>query len=490
MKNFSVSTLLAVIMLSTTLCMSVAGQNKEVAITESENKEADQPFNVLFISVDDLNDWVGIFEGNSQTITPHLDRFAEESLIFKKAYCAAPLCNPSRTAIMTGMYPTSTGVYGNPQSMRDAVPNAVTLPQAFKQSGYSVKGGGKIFHGAWQDSISWHSYFPSFREHRPLDLWPDNFPLSGMKGADQTDFGPIDVAVDDMSDAKVANWAVRELSKKHDKPFFLGVGFFLPHGPWYTPRKYFEKFPINAVKLPKVKTHGPKTLLEEGLWDDAIQAYLASINFADEMVGRVLTALEKSSYRDNTIVVIWSDHGYHQGEHGHWGKYTLWEESTRMPLIIKVPGMTPIGKTCERTVSLIDIYPTLIDLCGIELKSAQKLDGKSLKNLLHNPLSEWNRPALTTKSPGNHSLRSERYHYIVEADGKEQLYDHNDDPDEWTNLASQQEHSDLIQSFRNLIPTKEVKPIRERYQPHLIRWYNHFKNPAYKPPPGFKVNEE
>lgn len=426
--------------------------------------------NVLFISVDDWNDWVGCL-GNSQVHTPNVDRLASRGLLFTNAHCVAPVCNPSRVSTLTGLRPATTGVYENGGRMRRRLPDLVTLPQHFRQHGYHVAGGGKVFHdvpphcddpASWDECFWWNEHGP--RGGRSGGAWrspysiPPDPQLDGRPIREITkltkrnfEWGAVDQPESDWPDSKVAAWATEFLSRDHTKPFFLAVGIFRPHVPWFNPRKYVDKYPLDNIRLPTVKDDDlddlgewakkraldrnsrHAQLVEFGEWKPAVQAYLASISFADANVGRVLDALDKSDYRDNTIVVFWSDHGYHLGEKGHWHKRTLWERSTHVPLAIVAPGVTKTDTKCSRPVSLLDLYPTLVSLCGLEARG--ELEGHDLTPLLKAPQSEWPHAAVTTWNPGNHSVRSERWRYIRYSTGEEELYDHDSDPHEWHNLA-------------------------------------------------------
>jgi arylsulfatase A-like enzyme len=270
-----------------------------------------------------------------------------------------------------------------------------------------------------------------------------------------------------MGDSQVANWICGQLSREQDAPFFLGCGFYRPHLPWYVPQKYLDMFPLDSIELPNVKEDDLDDIPQAGVnmarpngdhanvlrhkqWKMAVQGYLASIAFADECVGRVLDALDNGPHRDNTIIVMCSDHGWHLGEKLHWRKFALWEEATRNNLIVAAPGITEPGSTCGAPVNLIDIYPTLIDLCG--LSSNAVLEGESLLPLLSDPTLSRQRPALTTNGRNNHSLRSERWRYIRYADGTEELYDHDNDEMEWRNLAGMPEYEDVIKEMIQFLP--------------------------------------
>ena len=424
--------------------------------------------NVLFIAVDDLNDWIGCLGGHPDARTPNIDRLAKRGVLFTNAQCAAPLCNPSRAALMTGVRPATSGVYTNHQPFRPVLPDAVTIPQHFTAHGYRAVGGGKIFHGRYPDPKSWQAYFPSQRKNKPADPLPAGRPLNGIKGAAHFDWGPVDVKDEAMGDWKVTDWAGRKLARQHDTPFFLACGIYRPHLPWYVPQKYFDLFPPDKVTLPKVKKDDlsdvprigrqmaaargdHQRVISTNNWEKAVSGYLASMAFADACVGRVLDALDASPHAKNTIVVLWGDHGWHLGEKLHWRKFTLWEEACRCPLMIAAPGVTKPGGVCTRPVNLMDIYPTLIDLCG--LTPREEIEATSLVPLLKDPAAKWDRPALTTHGRNNHALRSERWRYIRYRDGSEELYDHADDELEWTNVADRKEYAAVKKDLARWLPT-------------------------------------
>ena len=423
--------------------------------------------NVLFIAVDDLNDWIGCMGGHPQTRTPNIDRLAKRGVLFQNAQCAAPACNPSRAALLTGIRPSTSGVYLNSQPWRPAMPDAVTLPQHFMAHGYRVVGGGKIFHGGFPDPESWQEYFPDKKKTTPGDPMPPDRPLNGIPNTSHFDWGPIDVKDEEMGDWKVSEWARQELAKTHDKPFFQAVGIFRPHLPWYVPQKYFDMFPPDKVILPTIKKDDLDDVPEAGRrmarpegdhakviatnnWNKAVSGYLASIAFADACIGRVLDALDASPYADNTIVILWGDHGWHLGEKLHWRKFALWEEAANAPLMIAAPGVAKAGGVCTRPVSFMDIYPTLVELCG--LGPNPRLEGRSLALLLKDPGAAWEPPALTTYGRNNHALRSERWRYIRYADGSEELYDHQGDEMEWTNLAGDPKYDDVKKDLARYLP--------------------------------------
>jgi arylsulfatase A-like enzyme len=436
-------------------------------VAEPPAGAADRP-NVLFIVVDDLNDWVGVLGGHPQARTPNIDRLARRGVSFTRAYAAAAECNPSRTAVLTGFRPSTSGVYSNDDPWRKTMPDVVTLPRLFMNHGYRVVGGGKIFHRKFRDPASWHEYFD--REPNPR---PARRPVNGIPDAGDFDWGRVLVPDEEMADYQVVSWAVTELGRVHDEPFFLACGLFRPHLPWYVPSKYFDMFPLVGLRLPEILVSDlddvppagvemarplvdHQLVIESRNYRRAVRGYLASIAFADAQVGRLLDALERSPQADHTIVVLWSDHGWHLGEKLHWRKFTLWEEATRAPLLVFAPGVTKPGGRSPRTVSFVDIYPTLADLAGLPI--ADDLDGVSLRPLLEDPDAAWDRPALMTQGLGNHAVRSERWRYIRYADGSEELYDHEADPLEWRNLAADPKLDSVKRELARWLPKTNAPP--------------------------------
>lgn len=436
--------------------------------------------NVLFIAVDDLRDWVGHLSGHPQALTPNIDRLAKQGISFSNAYCSAPLCNPSRISLLTGIAPYRSGVYGNREKLRDKLPTAVTLMQHFRSSGYSVRGAGKIFHGtSAYDQDSWDEYF------RPIGLsrLPRIDRSNELPKTAWAPWGPVEADDHELFDGANANWVISQLRKSHQKPFFLAYGLTKPHLPWEVPQKYFDLHPLSEILLPKIQdddlgdvpSFGQKlarevydpsgerdfstpggdhqNILRHQQWRKAVQAYLATISFADAQIGRVLKALEKSEHADTTLVVLWGDHGWHLGEKEHWRKHALWSVSSRTPLILSMPrddSDYSRGEVCTRTVSLIDLYPTLIDLCN--LNPRKELEGRSLMPLLRDPSGDWPYPALTTHGFNNHAIQQAGWRYIRYGDGGEELYNHDLDPNEWINLASVPEHKDTIRRLRSHLP--------------------------------------
>ena len=306
---------------------------------------------------------------------------------------------------------------------------------------------------------------------RPRSI-PEGYPFSGLKETPhEGDWGVIPGLVEaEYDDSKSVDYAVRALVKKRDKPFFLACGIFRPHLPWYAPKKYFDLYPLEKIKLPErveddlqgappqgVKLSAARrneflNIKKQGKWKEGVRAYLASISFADAQLGRLLDALGKSSHAENTIIVFWSDHGWHLGEKNHWHKSTLWEEATRIPFMISVPGLTKGGARCGRPVDTLCVFPTLIELCG--LKPRKDLDGVSIVPLLKKPEVKWDLPAVTEYKRGQCAVRSERFRYIRYSDGTEELYDHSEDPNEWNNLAEKKPYRKIMDELGRSIPKK------------------------------------
>ena len=439
--------------------------------------------NVLFIAVDDLRDWVGHLSGHPNAKTPNIDRLAKRGVSFTRAYCSAPLCNPSRISLLTGVTPSKSGVYGNGEKLRQKLPDAVTLMQHFRASGYSVRGAGKIFYGtSAYDMDSWDIFFKSSGSKKHRVKRDSSLPKSAW-----VPWGALACSDDEMLDGINAKWIITELKKPQEKPFFLAYGLTKPHLTWSVPQKYFDLHPLDGIKLPPVtkgdlddipsfgkklarEVYDPSgerdfavkpdgdhaNVISNKQWGKAVQAYLATISFADAQIGRVLDALDRSGHADNTIVVLWGDHGWHLGEKDHWRKHALWDVSTRTPLIFSAPRGVAKDKLCQRPVSLIDIYPTLIDLCGLPKRIG--LDGQSLKSLLENPERKWDRPVVITYGLNNHAVQTERWRYIRYRDGGQELYDHERDPNEWTNLASIPKYSPQKTKLAKWLPSTNGEP--------------------------------
>ena len=437
---------------------------------------SDRP-NVLFIAVDDWNDWMGALGTHPQVKTPNIDRLAERGTLFTNAHVQVPLCNPVRVSIMTGLRPSTTGIYGLAPGNRevDVTREVVTLPQYFANHGYHTLSAGKIFHGGYADD-EFEEWGPRGGEMRPEEKLVEapvhmgNHPL--------LDWGPMPAAADTAhQDYKVATWARQQLEQfaagDKEEPFFMAVGFVAPHVPLYASQKWFDLYPEeDQIVLPPAPEGDrddvpdfawylhwylpePRLswVMENDEWRAKVRAYLATISFMDAQVGRVLDALEAHNLDDNTIVVLWSDHGYHLGEKDITGKNTLWERSTHVPLVYAGPGVS-VGTRTSRPTDLLDLYPTLVELAGLPEKSG--LEGISVVPQLKDPEAPRVRPAITTHNPGNHAVRSERWRYIRYADGSEELYDHSRDPHEWANLAGDPEYAEVIVDLARWIPTDEA----------------------------------
>jgi choline-sulfatase len=434
--------------------------------------------NVVFIAIDDQNDWIGTLGGHPLAKTPNIDRLAERGTVFLNAHCQAPLCNPSRTSLMLSLRPTTTGIYGLAPWFRtlDDWKDCVALPQHFKAHGYRTLTAGKIYHGGGG---------PKMRE-KEFDVWsaaggvgvkPEKklIPPTPMGNHALMDWGVFPHRDEDKGDYQVASFAVEQIKMaKPDQPFFLAAGFFLPHVPCYATQKWFDLYPDDDSVLPVIleddRADTPrfswylhwnlpeprlKWIKESNQWRNLVRSYLASTSFVDAQVGRILTALEEAGLSENTIVVLWGDHGWHLGEKGITGKNTLWDDGTRVPLIFAGPGVSRGGR-CVQPAELLDIYPTLVELCGLD--SRKDLEGVSLMPQLKDASEKRERPAITSHNQGNHGIRSERWRYIRYADGSEELYDHQADPREWTNLAGKPEHAAVIAEHRRWLPKIDLPP--------------------------------
>ena len=442
-------------------------------------------YNVLFIAIDDLNDWVGCLGGHPQAITPNLDRLArEQAMVMSNAYCPSTVCCPTRSALLTGKRASSTGVYGNEQNLKNApkAKDLVTLPEHFGKHGYRTLTAGKIFHHHATASESDHGQW-AFQEvvdpgggNKGM-LWQESPTAAlGMKAEkNQLEWGACKAPVEETKDYLACKWAADELQREpDDKPFFLALGLSKPHLPWFVPQQFFDLYPLDRLKpvelfrddLDDIVRKNGKPIFKPNpsfeLADKADmhlkaqRAYLANVSYVDHCLGVVFDALKKSKYADNTIVMIWGDHGWHLGEKMKYGKTDLWEESARVPFFVRVPGMTPADFKCEGVVNLLDMYPTLVELCG--LPANPENEGRSFVPLLKNPKMEWNHPTLTTYQFKNHSLTDGRYRYTWyggRAAGTEELYDHSTDPLEHKNLAANPEFKEIIARFKQHLPTHD-----------------------------------
>lgn len=473
--------------------------------------QSNTPPNVLFIAIDDMNDWTSYLQGHPQARTPNLDRLAKESVRFTQAYCNAPSCNPSRASVMLGKHPNSTGFYSNKIGhtsidLRKYYPDKLTIPQFFKQHGYSTFRTGKIYHywGDWADmqvkqkdlSFEVHSWGGGKSIEPSTYLCGIDFGWPFTKGGKRSymDWGAIDAASSKFGEYGRASTVIKEIKREHTKPFFAALGFYLPHLPWYYPQEILDEPELAHIRdvgdviLPEVLADPPgrdlsdlsnvavkiasgglrprsldgsrtyknwhEAITCEDKWKEAVQAYLASIFFVDQQLGRVLDALEESPNLENTIIVLWSDHGWMLGEKGAWRKYRPWEDSVKTNFIIKAPGIPALA--IDQPVELLSIWPTLTDLAGLPMKD--DLDARSLVPLMKNPDMQWDFPVITAHldesgNGGWQSMRTAKYRYIKYLKtGAEELYDHSNDPNEWTNLIDRSAYRTVREELSELVP--------------------------------------
>jgi iduronate 2-sulfatase len=456
-------TIATAIVIVTGFSSPVLGQEAPTEVTKTGRRP-----NVLFIAVDDLSCGLGCY-GDLIAKTPHIDRLAASGVRFDRAYNQLPLCNPTRASVMTGLRPDEIKVYDLDRHFRDEVPDVVTLPQAFQKAGYSTTRVGKIYHynvpasigtDGFDDPPSWQfTVNPKGRDKADESLITNAEPNRKISAA--LSWLAADGADEEQTDGMIATEAIKQMAAPKSEPFFLAVGFFRPHTPYVAPKKYFSLYPVEQLRLPFAPLGDRNDIpvaafahncpisnynLPPDVLLSATQAYYACVSFVDAQVGRLLDTLDQLELADDTIVVFWSDHGYHLGEHGGiWQKRTLFEEGARAPLIVRVPGMSGNGQSSPRVVEFVDIYPTLASVAGI--RAPADLSGRDLTPLLQDPIRTWEghaitqvlRPAdsrLTTPVMGC-SIRSERYRYTEWAEGEHgsELYDHHADPNEFNNLA-------------------------------------------------------
>ena len=462
-----------------------------------EKQQQTQP-NIVFISIDDLNDWVG-FLGYEQVKTPHMDRLAARGFSFSNAHCPAPVCGPSRTAILSGMRPVTSGIYDNNIKFSRDLPQVVSLPEHFKKNGYQVYGIGKLFHGSTANvpTTAFDAYGGKLGSAAPftssdLQISKQNpyheisklgktfkLPLNGMPAdrywsrANTFDWGPVDLPDSLFSDRQSVDWSIDKLHKIKDQPFLLTLGFERPHQPLFNPKRFHDMYPLTEVELPKTpaddlrdlpqrakqlalypKTSGKhETVVKYEQWENAVASYLASVSFVDELVGDLVKALETLKLNNNTWIVLWSDHGWHLGEKSHWGKATGWYRSTRVPFLIIPPaGSTDYNKAIEikNMVNLLDLAPTLADIAGIPKKTSW--EGRSLMPLLSEEASDWEEVSLTTFSIGSHTISTPDWQLISYFDGSFELYDLVNDPNQFKNIADLPESKIVVEQLKKHIP--------------------------------------
>lgn len=488
----------------------------------------DRP-NVLFIAIDDLNDWIGCMNNTLGVKTPNLDALAEMGVLFTNAHCSQAVCAASRNSVLSGLHPATTGWYASVGDMRmtyeETMKGNLMLPQYFRINGYKTMAAGKIFHNGVSDYpdltyMFWDEYAPSWWDSIPVDIKRNGYGYGGNmfypfpEGGGQLirHFGPSynkghslcggplaeeDIPQGEMYDERIAKWGVEQLKKDQEKPFLLALGFIRPHVPYTAPAEFFDLYEPDSLMIPDVPLDEMKdipvmgkaiafgmtqngdhhdVLQVPGLWNELLHSYLASISFMDAQVGKVLDALNKSKYANNTVIVLWSDHGQHLGEKKHWRKQALWQESTQVPLIIAVPSMDNAGKRCSRAVTLLDLYPTLTDLCGLPQNNA--LQGNSLTRLIKDPDSDWPYYALTVWRYKNYSVTGERWRYIKYRDGTEELYDHLKDPGEHINLANDDRYIDVKLELQKQLPLSDALPagMEEWEGDQISRMIDRFKS--------------
>jgi arylsulfatase A-like enzyme len=427
--------------------------------------------NILFIAIDDMNDWTGFLGGHPQAQTPNMDKLAKRGVNFSNAHCSAPGCSPSRNALLYGAEPFNSGLYAfyDQGGFSDKILDGyVSLPELFKSNGYNTYGSGKIHHRREPTEVEWTEFYEKEKTN-PLKFDDVEGYIQGKKG--KMRFSPTLNPLEDHTDYKNTSFGVDVLSREHDKPFFLAVGIVRPHLPFTCPKQFFDLYP-KEVKPPRIKADDwsdipavGKAMAKVGddnrfkkdkAWNKVRRAYLACISWADHNVGRLIDALEASSYADNTVVVLWSDHGYGMGEKKHFRKFALWEETTRVPFIIwdAREKKAIAGREVKDGVSLINIYRTLAEMSGLDVP--ERVDGFSLVPQLNDPAKPVEGQAICSWGRGNYTVRTRDWRYTRYYNGGEELYDHTKDPDEWTNLAANPEYADVKKRLLEKLPQQEV----------------------------------
>ncbi|PCJ39392.1 MAG: hypothetical protein COA71_14090 [SAR86 cluster bacterium] len=450
---------------------------------------------ILFIAVDDLNDWVGVLGGHPQAKTPNIDALAARGMLFTNAHTPGAACLPARTSILTGVTAFNSGIYSQVGDWRNnpRLEGISTLPKYFRDNDYLTLGGGKLFHAhtyaiggmqGQQDVTAWDAYYPSLERQLPDEVFPaigqtDGNAVGNGISTGHFDFFPTRTEDYAMGDGQVVNWITKQLEAASTGPRFISAGLFRPHLPWYAPQKYFDMHPVENIILPDyletdlndvpsvyadlagaepdldettmdwIKERGPRK------WQQAVQGYLASVSFADAMVGELIDALDESGRADNTIIVLWADHGFHLGEKDSWGKMTFWDETTRVPFIVVAPGITTPGSRTDEVVSTQSIYATLAELAGLD--RPEWVDGSSLVPLLENPDMEWDDVAITTYGDyGNFTVRDDKHRYIIYSNGEEELYDNAVDPNEYINLINDPRYASIRDELAARIPPADT----------------------------------
>jgi len=440
---------------------------------------AQQP-NVVLISVDDLNDWVGVMGGHPQAKTPGMDYLASKGVLFTNAQCQSPVCNPSRASLMTSLYPSTSGIYFLEPDLSESPISKqnVLLPERFQNEGFEVSGVGKLFHGGQNAK-----YWPHWTNNGGAGYPKQKHKLSGFPGHPLWDWGIVPEADEIFPDYQAATWAEAAFQKKYEKPFLIGVGFARPHVPQFATKKWFDLYPLETLQLPNYRkddlndispygvditrlehvapTH--EWVLDNDQWKPLVQSYLACVSFVDAQIARVVKAIEASAYADNTYIVLFSDHGFHLGEKNRYAKRSLWEDGTRVPMIIAGPGIQP--GICSKPVQLLDIYPTLLSLT--QKQADPRHEGHDLSPLLKDPNADWPHYARCSFGPGNYAIVSEQYRYIQYLDGSEEFYDHKNDAAEWNNQIHHPEYATLIKQHREQLPKQHHELLGKGSTGHL-----------------------
>ncbi len=451
-----------------------AALSGSAVLAQSASAQSDPP-NILFIAIDDMNDWVGFLGGHPQAITPNMDRLARKGVNFTNAHCVAPACSPSRNALLFGVEPFHSGLYpfyNFDEIHDDVLEHYTSLPQFLKENGYGTYGAGKIHHGSKALESEWSDYHVA--EKHELNLKPE----AGYQQGNSTKmaFCPTSNPLDEHPDYQVASYGIDVLKRSHDKPFFLAVGIVKPHLAFVCPQEFFDLYP-EEIEPPRIKADDHDDIPWAGramaninddfryrnddAWNRVRRAYLACISWADYNIGRVLDELERSAYADNTVVVMLSDHGYGMGEKRHFRKFALWEEATRVPFVIwdAREATAPVGREVDQGVSLINVYRTIADYAG--LAAPKYVDGVSLAPQVKDPSAQIDYPAITTWGRGNYTVREKQWRYIRYFDGSEELYSHREDPDEWNNQAANPEYASVKKRLAAILPTTEAPLVRE-----------------------------
>ena len=430
--------------------------------------------NILFIAVDDLNDMITILDKESPAKTPNLEKLAAKSTLFTEAYASSTVCNASRFSILHGVMPSKSGVYVNTSNTYEVEDEFVNIFDFYRNKGYQAIGVGKLFHGKQNIASAWDEYYGYEKNKRATQKSYDDFPIS---------WGEVNGNLLDQRDLNIVQKSSEILAKKFEKPTFLAVGLYSPHLPWFFTEDYFEKYsyPLAEIKKPEQPFYDlddlprkgkrfakqynylndmnyHEKIVEQGEWKKAIRSYLVAIAYMDENLGKLLDAFENSPNKDDTIVVFWSDHGYHLGEKQHWNKHALWRKTTHVPLMISMPKQEQ-GQVCDKVVSLLDLFPTLADLSGFKIP--KQLQGRSLKVLLEDPNTTWSNYAVSTMERKNHSVFTERWHYIRYINGDEELYDRKFDPNEFFNIEKLASLKSIKKQLREFFPKKNESAVKE-----------------------------